>query len=313
MALNGQDEEQQKKPTEESDKAVEGITTEDPPKSQGKVHSHAFLDRHSSVTGAVVLMLISYGLMYVYSLAIGLILGLLLAGSYPKPSKNVLTIILSLSSFLLLKSFRKWYDHEYEGSMKGGCIRLGFGLNVTGYAFLILELAWILAAKEFRPPPFASFAISLNAGLVEETIFRAIPVSYMMRFCKDEKRIPAAAVVSAIAFGLFHLLNIIEGATVGGTINQIIFSFGLGLFHAAVFLRCGNIVPCFFLHTMIDLVGLTNSRIPETGLMVSNPTLFNYQLSALLMIVFSTAGFYLMRPSKRGQIITIWGEKWKRL
>ncbi len=95
-------------------------------------------------------------------------------------------------------------------------------------------------------------AISLFVAVNEETLFRGFILRGMMRSFKPM----TAVIISSLAFGLLHILNLFEGGdpvTVGA---QIISAMGVGAVFAAVTLRSGSIVPGVILHFLGDVIGL---------------------------------------------------------
>ena len=48
----------------------------------------------------------------------------------------------------------------------------------------------------------------MMAGVTEEIAFRELPISYMARQWRDEKKIPLMVIIPGLAFGLTHITNI---------------------------------------------------------------------------------------------------------
>lgn len=86
-------------------------------------------------------------------------------------------------------------------------------------------------------------ALSLTAGICEETLFRG----FLIRFLRDSAPglpLAAALLASSLMFGLAHLYQGLKGV-VGATVGGI--AFGL------LFLLSGSLIACMALHALLDL------------------------------------------------------------
>ena len=80
----------------------------------------------------------------------------------------------------------------------------------------------------------------MMAGVTEEIAFRELPISYMARQWRDEKKIPLMVIIPGTAFGLTHLSNIV-GSKPTDTLAQVALSMLFGIFFSAVYVRTGSI------------------------------------------------------------------------
>ncbi len=150
------------------------------------------------------------------------------------------------------------------------------------------------------------------AGLSEEIIYREISISYMTKRWTEEKMIPIIAGISALLFGLTHLSNTLGSGEIVDSIYQAALTICFGYFFAAVYLRTGFVwVPVLFhmAHDMLvfsNLYGLDKYGITELPNWIS-----------VVIFVFEAAlgvyGFFLLRKSKREEIVNLWNHKWSRL
>jgi membrane protease YdiL (CAAX protease family) len=166
--------------------------------------------------------------------------------------------------------------------------------------------------ENFGPPTLANLCLALMAGFGEETAFRGLPLSYLMRQWKDERKIPFALLLTSVLFSLVHLGNIFGGANLTITVLQLISSLCAGLFFGAVYLRSGSLWPTIVLHTLHDIVSLLDVSSISGGVMTGNLRLVDL-LDLLLSVILGGIGLWLIRPAKRGEILAVWREKWQPL
>ena len=96
----------------------------------------------------------------------------------------------------------------------------------------------------------------LLIGAFEELAFRGVFLPALLeRYGKDRRGMRATVVVSSAAFGLIHLVNLLEGAGIGATLLQVGYSFLIGGMCAIVLLKTGNLLYCILLHGIYDFGG----------------------------------------------------------
>ena len=92
---------------------------------------------------------------------------------------------------------------------------------------------------------------------------------------------------------------------------QALLAFFMGVFLSAVYLRTGNIWPLILIHSLHDI--LTSSAIEK---MTAHGADFPDWITALLCVIegiLLVSGFYLLRKSKRAEIIELWNRRWSRI
>lgn len=110
----------------------------------------------------------------------------------------------------------------------------GFSLSYKGADLIIATLSMILV------------------GFVEETIFRGFLFKAMLG---NGKTVPAI-VVSAVTFGIGHIVNLFAGQASFETVMQIIFAISWGFIFTMVFYKSGSLIPCIIAHAAIDVFSL---------------------------------------------------------
>ena len=174
-----------------------------------------------------------------------------------------------------------------------------------------MPFLFIFTPARFGWPTFITVGSSLAAGFGEEAIFRAYGLSTIMRKCKSEKHIITGLAITSVIFGGIHAFNIFAGANSGNTVLQVITAGSLGLFLGALYLRCGNLWPSIIIHTVNDILALTNvTDITEQGIVIGGITWFDY-LDVVTCIIIGIIGIWMVRSEKRPEIMEIWNKKWK--
>ena len=110
----------------------------------------------------------------------------------------------------------------------------GFELSLKGTELLFATLSMILV------------------GFVEEMIFRGFLFKAMLG---NGKTVPAI-IVSAVTFGIGHIVNLFAGQASFETVMQIIFAISWGFILTMVFYKSGSLIPCIIAHAMIDVFSL---------------------------------------------------------
>jgi membrane protease YdiL (CAAX protease family) len=130
-------------------------------------------------------------------------------------------------------------------------------------------------------------ALSIVVALAEETFFRGLILQSLIPI-----GVLRAVILSALLFGLPHLLN-----TVGGiwdplfTIVDTFAAFGIGIAFAALVIRTNTIWPPIFLHTLINFIALASLGS------ITVPAQSPAQLAATVAagVVMAVYGLFLLR------------------
>ena len=89
-------------------------------------------------------------------------------------------------------------------------------------------------------------------GFVEEMIFRG----FLFRAMLSKDKAIVAIIVSAMTFGMGHIVNLFTGQASYETLIQIIFAISWGFILTMVCYRSGSIIPCIIAHSMIDALSV---------------------------------------------------------
>ena len=276
-------------------------------KKEKKIISHRFLNRYTML-GAILLTV--YGM-----LAAEGVFGGIFGGIFSALASNGDLYALGVvpGALLVLAIHKRWFYPEFEGNLRGGRPATGFRLGLfILIAWALMPLNMLRHPENFGPPTLANLCLALMAGFGEETAFRGLPLSYLMRQWKDERKIPFALLLTSVLFSLVHLGNIFGGANLTITVLQLISSLCAGLFFGAVYLRSGSLWPTIVLHTLHDIVAFLDISTVSEGIMTRGVRLDDLP-DLLLAVILGCVGLWLVRPAKRGEILAIWRRKWKPL
>jgi len=133
----------------------------------------------------------------------------------------------------------------------------------------------------------------INVGFIEEIIFRGFLFKMM---AKDNVKI--AIIVSAITFGIGHIVNLLNGADVIPTLMQICYAISIGYLFAIIFYKSKSLIPCIITHSLVNSLSIFN---------VEN-AISLYVSSVFLIIVPLVYAIYINKNIKELEIqITIDG------
>ena len=135
----------------------------------------------------------------------------------------------------------------------------GWPKDMKKYLFFIP--VWILAtgniwdgcAPSYRGIELVYAVLSMIlVGFVEEMFFRGFLFKAML---SNDKAI-VAIIVSAVTFGIGHIVNLFTGQSDFETVIQIVFAISWGFILTMVCYKSGSIIPCIIAHSMIDSLSL---------------------------------------------------------
>ena len=115
---------------------------------------------------------------------------------------------------------------------------------------LIIALSALALGIDFEKGAgflLANLFLALCVGLTEEIYFRGVICNLWL-----EKGVKKAVLISAVLFGICHLMNVLGGAGLTETILQIFFALAYGVAFALVFIVSKSIRPCILLHAFHD-------------------------------------------------------------
>ena len=111
------------------------------------------------------------------------------------------------------------------------------------------------------------FLYCLGVGVFEEFIFRGGVFALLADVFPDNKKgLLYTFFLSSLIFGFSHLLNLLMGANIGGTLLQIGYSILTGGLFAFVLLKTKNVLCCAFIHALYNFCGTLMETPANLGL-----------------------------------------------
>ncbi len=185
---------------------------------------------------------------------------------------------LAMSAFLLC-----WL-RRHDLTAKYGLIRFqGQPRRYLYFLPLIVLLTvnlWNGASLTLSPVETALYILSmLTVGFLEEVIFRGL---LLKALCTDARHERQAILIASLTFGFGHLVNLLNGASLGPTLLQLLYASAVGFLFTVMFLRSGSLMPCIIAHGLFNSLSAFSRK----------PSMLFQTMTALLMTLIS-AGYAL--------------------
>ena len=214
----------------------------------------------------------------------------------------------AVGSVLAIGLFYIWFRPSFDGMLKKKYF-------LQGLIFLapVLIIHWtgsIVSWTQFGTASvFIAFLRAFAPGFGEEVAFRGLGVANYLRCIPTEKGVVKIFWLSSIIFGLAHIANVLAGAPLLISIGQAVYAAGIGMILGAVYLRTGNLWPTILGHMSVDFMEFIRGDLGSSGGIMSG-----FGVGDWITIVGGTVGIilglYLIRPSKRAEIVDTWKNKW---
>ena len=144
----------------------------------------------------------------------------------------------------------------------------------------------------------------LLIGVFEETAFRGAVMLIMLEKRRASTRqIFMVVVASSAVFGGIHLLNLLAGAGIGPTLQQVGYSFLIGGMCAAVVLKTRNIWLAALLHGIFDFCGFLLPTLGE-GSWWDTPTIIITVLLAVAVTAYICLSLWRLKPEDVSEIFS---------
>ncbi len=127
------------------------------------------------------------------------------------------------------KAANYWFFIPLLILMTGNLWR-GFGLAYSGVSQVFAVLSMLLI------------------GFVEEMLFRG----FLFRILLKKDPAPVAITISAVTFGIGHIVNLLAGQANLETFCQVLFAIAWGYIFTFVFCKSGSLLVCIFVHGIVD-------------------------------------------------------------
>ena len=163
---------------------------------------------------------------------------------------------------------------------------IGSGITEIIGIFKVSDVANPLANFVTNDTLWASLIVtSIITPIVEELFFRKLLIDRTIKYGAG-----ISILISALMFGLYH-----------ANLNQLIYSFLVGGFFAAVYVKTGNVIYTILLHMAANFTGSIvttsiNNLIASTGNIVN----FVYYGIVIVLILITVYYLYMWRGKYKG-------------
>lgn len=123
----------------------------------------------------------------------------------------------------------------------------------------------------------------INVGFIEEIIFRGFLFKAM-----EKDNVNKAIIISAVTFGIGHIINLINGADFIPTLIQIIYAIALGFLFVIIFYKSKSLMPSILTHSLINSLSIFGVK--------SNSSL--YIIPMFLIIISICYSIYIIKIIK---------------
>lgn len=106
----------------------------------------------------------------------------------------------------------------------------GFALSYSGAAQIFTVLSMLLI------------------GYVEGMLFRG----FLFKALVSKDGIKIAVIISAVTFGIGHIVNLLAGQANLETVIQVFFAVAWGFIFTMVFYKSKSLIPCILAHGLVD-------------------------------------------------------------
>ncbi|MEZ4944019.1 MAG: type II CAAX endopeptidase family protein [Cyclobacteriaceae bacterium] len=129
-------------------------------------------------------------------------------------------------------------------------------LNAIPLYIILLGLVSVIAAELAKIEPLNLIILLLSClavGFAEELLFRGILQSFFLKkFINQKSGILLGTFIPAVAFGLFHLINILKGVSLLPVLIQVVFATFIGFFFGVLLLKTNKLIPIAITHALIN-------------------------------------------------------------
>ena len=93
-------------------------------------------------------------------------------------------------------------------------------------------------------------------GFVEEMLFRG----FLFRSLLKKRGPRVAVIVSAVTFGIGHIVNILAGMDLVENLIMVVFAIAWGFVLTMVYYKSGSLLPCIIAHAVVDMLSMISAQ-----------------------------------------------------
>ena len=126
---------------------------------------------------------------------------------------------------------------------------------------------------------FAALSMAM-VGYVEEVLFRG----FLFKALLKQTRAGVAIVISALTFGIGHIINLLTGQASVDTLIQIVFAVSWGFMFTLAYYKGGSLWPCIAVHALIDVCAAFSPEVEAArwvhiGAVIVGAAVYGFYLS----------------------------------
>ena len=205
--------------------------------------------------------------------------------------KSMTAVLHILMSLVLFFWIRKNHLSEKYGFCRSDVPAKRF-LYYLPLVIIASSAFWGKVSLQYGFPDALLYFISMCCvGLLEEVIFRGLLFRAM-----EKNNLRTAIIVSAVTFGLGHIVNLFNGSgkELTSSIIQIIFAVLVGFVLVLIFYHGKSLIPCILFHSAnnaLKVFSAGDSLRPQTELVLN---------LVLIFVVLGGYLFYLVKTFSAG-------------
>lgn len=226
-------------------------------------------------------------------------------------------VIIALATFILAFFITRAWQLKFQWNLK-----LGKSKNFQWLALILLLIfsVWFAFFNSFvtlAPSladllcfwqwDFSTFEVTLNsvlaaieAGIFEETLRYLNLVILLVAMRNFKYRMIFAIVISSILFSLSHLGNLgistfLIKFDLETTLQQVVYTFGVGMLFAVIYLYTGKLWLSISIHGLVDLIALSETPLTR----IVSPLITDGWISAIIILLIPLVVALLMMTGKR--------------
>lgn len=231
------------------------------------------------VVETVIIWVILYGAIYSFSENCFKLFG----------DNHILTVFATMLYIVALYIF---LNRHHKLSTYGLCLPKYWRKNEIGWLMPLLAFPFANIYLQRDPTilqkSWIIFILTLFTAFWEELLFRGYLLTYILRKCGIVNKW-IAMIVSSILFGIFHLVNLFQGADLLYTMIQALCACGIGLCLCVLVLKYKSILLGTIIHYLINI---TSSDVSKS----SNNVLFCFMILSVFYIFYAFLLNKKMRP-----------------
>ena len=128
-------------------------------------------------------------------------------------------------------------------------------------------------------------------GFLEEIIFRGVLFVGMA-----QKKLRPAIIVSAITFGIGHIVNLFNGSSIVDTLLQIVFAIAVGFVLVILFYKGKSLIPCVVFHGLNNALSAVEKTDEEVAAMFSiSANQYKLLYVSICIVTISVYCIYLVK------------------